>query len=74
MEGDVDDDGHEERERDEDGERHRLLALEDVELLRHELLDRHRQPVHDGLRAREVVEEVTEMKSSIKISYLHGLF
>ena len=69
MEGDVDDHGHEERQRDEDGERHRLLALEDVQLLRHELLDRHRQPVDDGLRAREVVEEVTDVKNSILIRY-----
>ena len=66
MERDVDHDRHEERQRDKDGERHRLFALEDVQLLRHELLDGHRQPVDDGLRAREVVEEVTEMKSSIK--------
>ena len=67
MEGDVDDHGNEQRQRDKNGERNRLFALKDVQLLRHELLDRHRQPVDDGLRAREVVEEVTEMKSSIKI-------
>ena len=67
MERDVDHDRHEERQRDEDGERHRLFALEHVQLLRHKLLDRHRQPVHDGLRARQVLEQVTEM---FRLSFL----
>ena len=61
VQRDVDHHRHEERQRDEDGERHRLFALEHVQLLRHKLLDRHRKSVHDGLRARKVLEQVTEM-------------
>ena len=61
LQRDVGHDGDEERERDEQGQRDRLVALEAGQLLGHELLDVLGQTVHDLLRRGRVLDQLAEV-------------